>query len=178
MAILKLTPGREYAVAGTVSAVRLEPSKNPKFKDQYAITLASGDLLYLDKDAVERQAARLSKLPNELEGETLTFWKKPLDTDPSRGYLNIDLGAAPGSSVNRVAAAARNDDYVGRDLRNAGVPLPSTSYDAIKDKYVECLGDTHSILSDASALTGVPFTPAEYTSVAATLFIERNKKGV
>jgi hypothetical protein len=176
MAILKLVPGREHAIAGAVQYVTLEPSKNPKFGDQYKVEFATGDCVYLPKDGYERQVARLNKLPNELDGEVVTFWKKPMDTDPTKGFLNIELGNKP--SGVRVAEAARNDDHIGRDLRNAGLPVAATSYEQIKDTYVACLGDAVAILQDTTETLGVPFTPAEITAAAATLFIERNRKGV
>lgn len=177
MAILKLQPGREHAIAGTVSQVFLEPSKNPKFKDQYKIVLSSGDLLYLDKDAVERQAARLQKLPNELAGESLTFWKKPMNDDPTRGFLNIDLGAQTNYGAT-AANAARDEQYVARDLSRVGVAMPTTTYEDIKVKYAESLGDAIGLLNDTTESLGVVFTPAEMLAAAATLFIERSKRGV
>lgn len=175
MAILKVALGKQNAVSGTVSSVSLADGK---FGQQYRITFDTGDDLYLPKDGFERQAARANLLPNEYEGKVVTIWRKPMDGDHTgtKGYWNIDIGNTAGA--NRVADVARNDDYVGRDLRSAGVPLKATSYEEIKDKYVACLGDAVAILRDAEETLGVPFTPAEYMSAAATLYIQRTKVGV
>lgn len=178
MAILKLTPGLQNAVSGTIDQVDLDTSG--KFGPQYKVTFTTGDLCYLPKDGFERQAARLQLLPNELAGQAVTFWKKPMADDPSgmKGFLNIDLGIRPGSGTTTVATYARADDNVGRELRNHGIPLSATTYEEIKDRYTACLGDSVAILNDAAETLGVVFTAAEITSVAATLFIERNRRGV
>lgn len=177
MSILKLALGKQNAISGTIQAVTLDTTG--KFGPQYKVDFTSGDTLYLPKDGFERQATRLNKLPNEMDGMTVTFWKKPMDNDPTgtKGYLNIDLGAS-GTTTGAVRSAAMSDDYVGRDLRSHGIPVKATTYEEIKDTYAVCLGDAISMLNDASETMGVPFTPAEYTSVAACLFIERNKRGV
>lgn len=178
MAILKLVPGKENAVAGTVEQVTLEPSKNPKFKDQYKIALTTGDVLYLDKDAVERQAARLQKLPNELEGETVTLWKKPMESDPSKGFLNIDLGARPSVGAQRMAQAALTEDNVTRDLRAHGAIPPKKDYDQIKAEYVACLADAVAIIRDTNEAFDESLGGDAIMSAAATLYIQRTRVGV
>jgi hypothetical protein len=179
MAILKLTPGLQNAVSGTIDLVDLDTTG--KFGPQYKVTFTSGDLVYLPKDGFERQAARLQLLPNELGGKDVTFWKKPMADDPTgtKGFLNIDLGIRAGSAnTTPVATYARNDDNVGRELRNHGIPVSATTYEDIKDKYTACLGDAVAILNDAAETLGVTFTPAEIMASTATLFIERNRRGV
>jgi hypothetical protein len=176
MAILKLGLGRDNAIVGNVVNVTLSEGQ---YNVQYKFDFDNGDILYLNKDLVEKQTQRLQILPNELTG-MVTFWKKPMPNDPTgrKGYLNIELGGTPTSRPNKVAEAARNDDYVGRDLRNAGLPLAATTYETVKDRYAECLGDAIAILADAAEMHQTSFTPAEITAAAATLFIERNKRGV
>lgn len=179
MAILKLRNGKHNAISATVQAIEHVPTKNPKYKDQYRITLDTGDDLYCDESATERQVERL-KLDGVLDlvGKQVTFWKRAMDGEDEngKGYLNIDLGnTAP---ANRVAAAALNDDYVGRELRARGVPLSATTYEQIKDKYTESLGDAIALMRDAEETMQFASTPAEIVAVAATLFIERNKRGV
>ncbi len=178
MAILKLTPGLQNAVSGTIDQVDLDTTG--KFGPQYKVTFTTGDLVYLPKDGFERQAARLQLLPNELGGKEVTFWKKPMADDPSgmKGFLNIDLGIRAGSGTVSVATHARNDDHIGRDLRANGMAISATSYEEIKDRYTACLGDAVAILNDAAETLGVVFTPAEIMASTATLFIERNRRGV
>lgn len=180
MAILKLTPGIQNAVSGTIDQVDLDTSG--KFGPQYKVTFTTGDMVYLPKDGFERQAARLQLLPNELDGKEVTFWKKPMADDPTgmKGFLNIDLGIRAGSTGTGTGAAthARNDDNVGRDLRSHGIPIAATTYEEIKDRYTACLGDAVAILNDAAETLGVAFTPAEIMASTATLFIERNRRGV
>ena len=176
MAILKLGLGKQNAIAGTVQSVALTDGK---FGQQYRVTFDTGDDLYLPKDGFERQVARMNKLPNELDGTLVTFWKKPMDGDPTgtKGFLNIDLGNTAGGS-NSIARGALTEDNVTRDLRNYGVLAPKKDYEQIKADYVACLGDAVAILRDAEETLGVPFTPAEYMSAAATLYIQRSKAGV
>ena len=175
MAILKVALGKQNAVSGTVSSVSLADGK---FGQQYRITFDTGDDLYLPKDGFERQASRANLLPNEYEGKVVTIWRKPMDGDHTgtKGYWNIDLGNTSGAS--RVSDAARNDDNVGRELRSHGIAIKATSYEELKDQYVSCLGDAVAILRDAEETLGVPFTPAEYMSAAATLYIQRTRAGV
>lgn len=176
MSILKLALGKQNAISGTINTVTLDTTG--KFGPQYRVEFTTGDSLYVPKDGFERQATRLNKLPDELAGETVTFWKKPMDNDPTgtKGYLNLDLGASGTMTATRAAMIA--DDYVGRDFRSHGVTLKATSYEEIKDRYAACLGDAVALLGDAAETLGVPFTPQEYVAAAATLFIERNKRGV
>lgn len=175
MAILKLQIGKPNAISGVVSSVE---AVEGRFGAQYRVTFDTGDDLYLPKDGFDRQIQRMNKQPEELAGETVTFWKKPVDGDVTgtKGYLNIDLGnTAP---ANRVAAAALNDDYVGRDLRARGVPLSATTYEQIKDQFVECLGDAIAILREVEETMGFTHTPAEVVAVAHGLKISREKAGV
>jgi len=111
-----------------------------------------------------------------MEGETVTFSKKAMDgeDEDGKGYLNVDIGA----SAPKKKLDVPNDDHVGRDLRNSGVPLAATTYDAIKDKYVSTLADAFAISRDAEETMGVAFSASDVLSLTATLFIERNKRGV
>jgi hypothetical protein len=178
MSILKLALGRSNAISGTIHAVELDTTG--KFGPQYKFSLDSDDLLYLSKDAVERQATRLNLTPDELIGKTVTFWKKPMDNDPTgtKGFLNIELGA----SGVRVANVARNDDVAGRDLRAAGLSIAhAKSFDEVVDRFAECLGKAHALVEDYNQTCAAPgreLPPEVATSVAATLYIERNKAGV
>lgn len=174
MAILKLALGKNNAISGTVQSVTLAEGK---FGAQYRVTFTTGDDLYLPKDGFERQVSRLNKLPNELDGETVTFWKKPMADDPTgtKGFLNIDLGNTTG---NAIARGALTEDNVTRDLRNHGVLAPKKDYDQIKADFVACLSDAIAILNDATETFEVPFTPAEVISVAHGLCIARQKAGV
>jgi len=178
MAILKLTPGLQNAVSGTIDMVDLDVTG--KFGPQYKVTFDTGDCVYLPKDGFERQAARLQLLPNELGGKAVTFWKKPMADDPTgtKGFLNIDLGIRAGSVGGSVATHARNDDNIGRDLRSHGIPIAATTYEEIKDKYTACLGDAVAILNDAAETLGVSFTPAEILAATATMFIARDRARV
>lgn len=178
MAILKLTPGLQNAVSGTIDLVDLDTTG--KFGAQYKVSFTSGDVVWLPKDGFDRQAARLQLLPNELTGKEVTFWKKPMADDPTglKGFLNIDLGIRAGSNTTTVAQHARNDDNIGRDLRSHGMAIPATTYEEIKDKYTACLGDAVAILNDAAETLGMAFTPAEILAATATLYIERNRRGV
>jgi hypothetical protein len=182
MAILKLALGRENALSGTISAVDLDTTG--RYGAQWRVTFDTNDVLYLPKDAVERQCERAGKTPNELIGEMVTFWRKPMPDDPTKtkGYLNLEFGAGgtPVGATRTFAAGAQyRDDQVGRDLRANGVAVSATTYEEIKDRYVECLADAVAITSDA-AQSFEAFSPDAHTvsSVAATLFIERNKRGV
>lgn len=179
MAILKLKNGKHNGVVATIANVEHVPTKNPKYKDQYGFTLETGDMIYCDEGATDRQVERL-KLDGvmDLVGKTVTFWKRAMDGEDEngKGYLNIDLGNTVGS--NGVAQRAIAEDNVTRDLRNHGVLAPKKDYDQIKSEYVACLGDAIAILNDATETFGTPFTPAEVTSVAATLYIQRSKAGV
>lgn len=174
MAILKLALGKQNAISGTVQSVTLSEGK---FGPQYKVTFTSGDDLYLPKDGFERQVARMNKLPNELDGTLVTFWKKPMDGDPTgtKGFLNIDLG---NTASNAIARGALTEDNVTRDLRTHGVLAPKKDYDQIKADFTACLADAVAILNDAQETLGVPFTPAEYISVAHGLCIARQKAGV
>lgn len=176
MAILKLNIGRQHAVSGTVQTVELDTTG--KFGAQYKVTFITGDTMWIAKDAADRQMARLSLLPNEMEGETLTFWKKPTAEDPNKSYLNIERGA---SGVS-VADVARNDDVQARDLRSVGVQVKrAQSFDEVVDKYAECLGKAHALVTDYNdslAADGRQLPPEVTTAVAATLLIERSKAGV
>ena len=177
MAILKIGMGRDNGVYGTIASMKIVPPSNPKFPPQYECTLESGDVVFMNKDPLERQAARLELLPNELVGIPLVFWKKPMDDDPNKGYLNIEKATKP--TGNAVRGAAMDDDYVGRDLRANGVPIKATTFEQIKDQYVETLGAAVSLAGEFEAFTdGKPLTEAGVLSIAATLFIERNRKGV
>jgi hypothetical protein len=178
MSILKLALGRQNAISGTI--VHMELDTTGKFGAQYKFTMDSDDLLYLSKDAVERQTARLNLTPDELVGQVVTFWKKPMDNDPTgtKGFLNIELGA----SGTRVAHVARNDDAVGRDLRAQGIDIKRAStFEEVVDKYAECLGKAHALVDDYNQTLAAPgreLPPEVTTSVAATLLIERHKAGV
>lgn len=178
MSILKLALGRENAISGTVTQVELDTTG--KFGPQYKFTLDTDDLLYLSKDAVDRQTARLNLTPDELIDKQVTFWKKPMDGDVTgtKGYVNIELGA----SGVRVSAVARADDVVARDLRAQGIPIArAKSFDEVVDKYAECLGKAHALVEDFNQTLAAPgreLPPEVTTSVAATLLIERHKAGV
>lgn len=176
MAILKLGLGKQNAISGTVQSVTLDTAG--KFGPQYKVELTTGDTIYLNKDPMDRQLQRLGKLPNELDGETVTFWKKadPNDANGIKGFLNIDLGNTARNAS--LAMRAMSDDNVTRDLRNHGVLPSKKDYDQIKTDFVACLGDAVAILRDAEETLGVPFTPAEYISVAHGLAIARQKAGV
>jgi hypothetical protein len=174
MGILKLKNGKHNAISGTIADVSLtEPGK---YGSEYKVEFTSGDVLFVNKAGFERQVARLKKLPNEMEGETVTFSKKAMDgeDEDGKGYLNVDIGA----SAPKKKLDVPNDDHVGRDLRNSGVPLAATTYDAIKDKYVSTLADAFAISRDAEETMGVAFSASDVLSLTATLFIERNKRGV
>lgn len=174
MAILKLQNGKENAITGTVANVTLDSSGN--FGPQYKVELTTGDCIYVNKDPFERQANRLQKLPNELSGEVVTLWKKADTSDPTgkKGFFNLDLG---NTSVNKLTQAVMAEDYVGRDLRNAGVPVKATTYEEIVEKYQRSLASAVSITADATESLDLPFTSADITAIAATLFIEANKRG-
>ncbi|MCA2991950.1 hypothetical protein [Gemmatimonas sp.] len=183
MAILNLVPGKENAIGGTIGDMELlesqfkAPDGSKKF--QYKFTLATGDAVYLDKDAVERQTARMNKLPNDLIGETVTFWKKPMPNDPTgkKGYLNIDLGnTAP--RVAQMAQAALTEDNVTRDLRTHGAIPPKKDYDQIKAEYVACLADAVAIIRDTNEAFDESLGGDAIMSAAATLYIQRTKAGV
>jgi hypothetical protein len=178
MSILKLALGRQNAISGTI--VNTELDTTGKFGAQYKFTMDSDDLLYLSKDAVERQTQRLNLTPDELVGKTVTFWKKPMDNDPTgtKGFLNIELGA----SGTRVANVARNDDVVGRDLRARGIDIKRAStFEEIVDRYSECVGKAHALWTDYNdtlAAPGKELPPEVITSMAATMLIARDKSGV
>ena len=179
MSILKIGFGIENAVYGTITTMALIPPTNPKYPPQYQCELESGDTIFLDKSSCERQAARLDLLPNELAGIPLRFWKKLMEGETAKGYLNIDKATAPAFAGNAVRSAVMSDDYVSRELRSNGVPLTATTFEAIKDKYVETLGAAVSIADDFAAFTdGKALSEAGMLSVAATLFIARDRKGV
>lgn len=179
MAILKLATGKDAAISGVIESIT---AVEGKFGPQAKIEFVNGDQLYLNVEHVDRQLKRLGKSYEEMTGETVTIWKKPMDTDPTKGFLNIDLGA-PRGGVS-LADTARNDDVVGRDLRAAGLPVKrATSFDEVVDKYTECLGRAHAVVSDyndtfASEAPDRALPPEVVTSVAATLLIERTKQGV
>lgn len=111
-------------------------------------------------------------------GEAVTIWKKPMDGDPVKGFLNIELGTW-GAKSSAVALAVHTDDYVGRDLRARGVTIvPKLTLDEIVDRYAACLGKAHALVADYKESLGVELPPEAVTSVAATLFIESRKAGV
>ena len=177
MAILKLAIGREYALTGTIEQMQ---EVEGKFGAQAQVDFTSGDTVYLPLDKAQQQVTRLGKDFAGMVGEAVTIWKKPMRDDPTKGFLNIELGAK-GAAVN-VASVARNDDYVGRDLRAQGIAVKrSASLDEIVDKYAECLGRAHALVTDYNdtlAQDGRSLPPEIVTSVAATIMIERHKAGV
>ena len=177
MAILKLAIGREYALTGTIEQMQEDEGK---FGAQAQVDFTSGDVVYLPLDKAQQQVTRLGKDFASMAGEAVTIWKKPMRDDPTKGFLNIELGAK-GASVN-VASVARNDDYVGRDLRAQGIAVKrSASLDEIVDKYAECLGRAHALVTDYNdtlAPEGGTLPTEAVTSVAATLLIAREKAGV
>ena len=177
MAILKLVVGPEHALTGTIEQMQ---EVEGKFGAQAQVDFTSGDTVYLPLDKAQQQVTRLGKDFASMAGEAVTIWKKPMRDDPSKGFLNIELGAK-GAAVN-VASVARNDDHVGRDLRAAGIPIKrATSFDEIVDKYAECLGRAHALVTDYNdtlAAPGKELPPEVVTAIAATLLISREKSGV
>jgi hypothetical protein len=177
MAILKLTIGREYALTGTIEQMQ---EVEGKFGAQAQVDFTSGDTVYLPLDKAQQQVTRLGKDFASMQGEAVTIWKKPMRDDPTKGFLNIELGAK-GAAVN-VADIARRDDVVGRDLRAAGIAVKRVaSLDEIVDRYAECLGRAHALVTDYNdtlAGEGKDLPSEIVTNVAATLLIARDKAGV
>ena len=72
----------------------------------------------------------------------------------------------------------------GRDLRALGLPAKrASSFEEVVDKYAECLGKAHALVTDyndtfAGEDTSRALSADVVTSVAATLLIQRQKEGV
>lgn len=90
---LKITP--EQALTGVI--LKAEPFEG-KFGPSYGFDIDSGAGIYHvieGKTQVDRQLVRIGLNIETMIGRTLKFWKKPMEEDPLRGYLNIDLMDAP-----------------------------------------------------------------------------------
>lgn len=175
MSILKVGIGRNAGIHATPAAIE---ESTGKFGPQYKVSLGNGDDFYVNTGPLEQQV-QYHKLDSvqDLIGKEAYFWRKPMADDPSKAFFNIEFGSGPS---NGVANAAHEDDFVGRSLRNHGAmpALPAMSFDDIKDKYVASLGAAVAIADDFTAFTdGVALPPEQIVSIAATLFIERNKRG-
>jgi hypothetical protein len=181
MAILKLALGRQNAIGGVVAAVTVD--ETGKFGPQYKVDFENGDTIYVNTDPFDRQMGFHKITPDQLVGQTVTLWKKPVPGDDTgrKGYFNVELGSAPAGGTaaasGGVGGYADNDDYVARDLRTRGVPLPAVTLDDMADKYQECLAKAHAIVTDYQETFETSMGPDALTSIAATLYIERNKRG-
>lgn len=85
----------EQSIIGVVQ--RLDPFDG-KFGPSYGIDLDTGAGVYHvieGKAQVDRQLTRIGLGPDTVIGRTIKMWKRPMDEDPTRGYLNIDLMDAP-----------------------------------------------------------------------------------
>ena len=173
MSIIKPEIGRQHAVSINVAAI--EEIKG-QFGQQYQFTTEAGDVLYAPKDALDRQAVYHKLLGiTELIGRDVLFWRKPMADNPAKSFWNIE----PDVKGSAVAAGASEDDYVARDLRNAGVmPKKVGTFDDIIDTYTNSLGRAVEVAKDFEAFTSGPLSEQGILAIAATLFIERNRKGV
>lgn len=113
MPVHKINPQDESTfIAGTVVDAELAPSKNPKYKPQYKISVEVGGEtvdLYESQIGVDRQLKRLGLgAVEELVGGDFAFSKTPMAEDPSRGFINITrVAGTPRPAAKRPAATAK-----------------------------------------------------------------------
>jgi len=90
----KVTPTDE--ITGVVQKVE---DFAGKYGPSYNITVDPGDgypkVVTEKKEKVDGLVLKLGLNRDTMIGRTLRFWKRPLEDDPSKGYLNIDLIDAP-----------------------------------------------------------------------------------
>ncbi len=177
MAIVKLEKGQ-------VMKFRVQSVEGPiegKYGKEYALAGATASdpdaKFYAKVDVLERQASRIGKNVAGLIGGVVTFKKTP------EGYLNIEKVEADGPDFLANVDAEERADLAAKTTPRpalATVP-PAETFTAIRSRYREALrAATEEVATVFGWDTSEGVSAAEagvVSQIAATLFIERNKRG-
>lgn len=150
------------------------------FKDE------AGNVVDFSKSSADRQLTRLNLDYESVIGQTLDFSQTKKD---GRTYNNIDKpGAAlqrapqpsrPAMGAPSMGAPAGRPAMGAPAARPAAAPAqPQLSFAELSARFAECVEHAAASLGAYCERTGVPFDGAALQAAAATLFIERNRRGV
>ena len=145
---------------------------------------AAGNIVDFSKTSADRQLTRLNLDYETVIGQTLDFSQTKKD---GRTYNNIDkpgaaLQRAPQPSAGRptMGGAPARPAMGGAPAPRAAAPAaqPAITFAELSAKFGECVEHAAATLGSYCERTGVPFDGAALQSAAATLFIERNRRGI
>jgi hypothetical protein len=179
MSIIKLKNAGEEITLG-IAAVEIVPATDPKMGAQVKFTDVNGDDLYVGESAVLRQLDRcgVSEIA-ELAGQNIHF---------SRAANTKNPGFPPFWNLDK----ARNGDTVKSSGSNGKSPAPprtetpqvgrlpgdsDTAFDEIVNRYGECLQTAQTEIVPTLKKAGYEIGTSELLSIAATLYIARQRVG-
>lgn len=183
MPFVRLANGPVQMQIAEVEAVWDDQKQDERiyFKDE------AGNVADFSKSSADRQLTRLNLDYESVIGQTLDFSQTKKD---GRTYNNIDkpgaaLQRAPQPSRPAMGAPAMGAP-AGRPAMGAPAPRaaaapaaqPQISFAELSARFGECVEHAAATLGAYCERTGVPLDGAALQAAAATLFIERNRRGV
>lgn len=188
MTILKIkNVGDEATLA--IAEVEVVPSTDPKMGNQVKFTTLTGDEVYVGESAVIRQLTRCGvEELSDLAGKIIHFSRAANKNPKFPPYWNLDraneadfVKAANGNGKPPIASAlptnkpkhvpGDEDDSAYADSLMGDVDNSGSSFATLKSRYKECV-------DFASVAWGKDTSDVALVAAAATLFIERSRRGI
>jgi hypothetical protein len=170
MPILKLKEAGDSAflTIATAEVVQGEYGKQVRFDS------TDGNTLYVPESSVERQLERLQYELPETVGMTLKFSRAASNKQGAAPYWNIDVSETPKKNGGTPKNEKQSDEPTKRTNGHTDKP----TLDDLVHSYGECLAAAVNQYKPWLESKGVTPDANAVARMAATIFIERNRRGI